>query len=152
MTVDTRVRKIPAQTLTETWYIASDGREFRSEKQCQEWEQWLKLQEHPVFKTCITGVRTRDDEPAVLYNIRNEEDYQVLMSSFRESQRHQIETDNHWGKYGPGWYMYFYCDGGDGPDLYYMWNWNSYLQETEEEFNKWKIDLETKMARAVNNK
>lgn len=149
MTVDNRVRKIPAQTLTETWYIASDGREFRSEQQCKEWEQWLELQNEHVFKTCVTEVWTRDDEPAILYNIRSDSDYELLMSTFRESQRAQINADGEWAKYGLGWYMYFTVDGGDGPDLYYLWNWNNYLKETEEEFNKWKAELESKMSEAL---
>ena len=150
MTVDNRVRKIPAQTITETWYIASDGREFRSEKQCNDWEKWLKLQEEYVFKTCVKDVWTRDDEAALLYHIRNQEDYELLMSNFKDSQRAQINADGEWTKYGPGWYMYFTIDGGDGPDLYYLWNWNNYLKETEEEFNKWKAELELKMATALN--
>lgn len=149
MTVDTRIRKIPAQTLTETWYIASDGREFLSQSACEDWERWLEIQEQPVFKTCVTNVWTRDDEAAILYNIRDDSDYEVLMSSFRESQRAQINADGEWAKYGPGWYMYFTIDGGDGPDLYYLWNWNNYLKETEEEFNSWKADLEAKMAEAI---
>ena len=150
MTVDNRVRKIPAQTITETWYIASDGREFRSEKQCNDWEKWLKLQEEYVFKTCVKDVWTRDDKAALLYHIRNQEDYELLMSNFKDSQRAQINADGEWTKYGPGWYMYFTIDGGDGPDLYYLWNWNNYLKETEEEFNKWKAELELKMATALN--
>lgn len=144
-----RVKKIPEHEVTERWYIASDGREFLSEKQCKKWEKWLSLQEEYVFKTCVTDVHTRDDEAAILYHIRDAVDYQILMSSFTESQKVQLSHDRQWENYGPGWYMYFTVDGGDGPDLYYLWNWNNYLKETEEEFNKWKDELNEKMREAL---
>lgn len=147
MIVDIRTKNIPAKTVTETWYIASDGREFLSQSACEEWERWLSIQEHPVFKTCIKDVWTLDDEAAILYNIRNNEDHQVLMSTFSDRQKRNFSDE--YMKYGPGWYIYFSIDGGDGPDFYHLWQYDAYLKEHEDDFNRWKNDMASKMNNAL---
>lgn len=144
MITETRTREVPAKTITETWYIASDGREFLSQSACQDWERWLETKKKPVFQTCITDVWTLDDEAAVLYNIRSAEDYQDLMSTFSDRQKRNFSDD--YVKHGPGWYIYFSIDGGDGPDFYHLWNYDAYLKEHEDNFNRWKNDMASKMA------
>lgn len=36
-------------------------------------------------------------------------------------------------------------DGGDGPDFLHLWNYDAYLKEDEDDFNRWKADMELKM-------
>ena len=143
MITETRTKEIPARTVTETWYIASDGREFLSESACRDWERWLETKKKPVFQTCITDVWTLDDEAAVLYNIRSTEDYQDLMSTFSDRQKRNFSND--YVKHGPGWYIYFSIDGGDGPDFYHLWNYDAYLKEHEDELTRWKNEMFSKM-------
>ncbi len=147
MITDVRVRQIPAKTVTETWYIASDGREFLNEQSCKQWEHWLNMEKEHVFQTCIKDVWTLDDEAAILYNIRNNNDYQILMSTFSDREKRNFSDD--YMKYGPGWYIYFSMDGGDGPDFYYLWNYDAYLKEHEDDFNRWKNEMTSKMNNAL---
>ena len=90
---------------------------------------------------------TLDDEAAILYKIRNNEDHQVLMSTFSDRQKRNFSDE--YMKYGPGWYIYFSIDGGDGPDFYHLWQYDAYLKEHENDFNRWKEEMASKMA-AVN--
>lgn len=144
MITETRIREVPARTITETWYIASDGREFLSPSACEEWERWLELQEQPVFKTCVRDVWTLDEEAAILYNIRNAEDYQTLISTFSDREKRNLSDD--YIKHGPGWYIYFRIDGGDGPDFHHLWQYDTYVKEHEDNFNRWKTEMASKMA------
>lgn len=147
MRVETRETVIPAQTRVLTVYVANDGREIFHEDACQKWEQQLNLQEQHVFKTCIRDVFTLDDESATLYNIRNNEDYQILMSMFSSRERRNVSDD--YVKHGPGWYIYFRMDGGDGPDFYHLWNYEAYVNDREAEIVRWKTTMSSKMAAVV---
>ena len=147
MTTDVRVRRIPEKIITEKWYIAPDGREFLSESACKDWEHWLKIQEESVFKTCVKDVRTLDDEAAILYNIRNNEDHQILMSKFSDREKRNFSDE--YIKYGPGWYIYFSIDGGDGPDFHYLYHYDSYVREHEDNLAHWKHGMESRMAAQV---
>lgn len=147
MKIEIRETIIPAQKRISTVYVASDGREFLSESACKDWERRIEIQEHPVFKTSVNDVRTLDDEAAILYNIRNNEDHQTLMSTFSDRQKRNFSDD--YMKYGPGWYIYFSIDGGDGPDFHHLWNYDAYVKEREDDFNRWKNEMAMKMAAAL---
>ena len=144
MRIENRSRVIPETTYEYDVYIASDGREFLGKEACEDYETRLKLEEKIVFKTCIKGIYTLDDEYAILYNIENDEDHGIILSQFRKHELEYLVDD--YSKFGPGWYIYYSSDGGDGPDFHYIRNYEAYVKELEDELDNWKAEISSKMS------
>lgn len=145
MRIEKRSRIVPATTYDYDVYIAYDGREFVSKEACEDYEIILKLQEESIFKNCIKGVYTLDDEYAVLYNIKNHKDHEIILAQFRKHELEYLVDD--YSKFGPGWYIYYSSDGGDGPDFHYLRNWDKYSEEAEEEFFSWRNNIRDKLSK-----
>lgn len=144
MRVETITEIVPAHEIVITRYIASDNTAFRTEAQCKEYEEWLSYSDNPVAANKISGVSMYDeyDTTAYLYYLRNKADYDFLTQKYlKVSIRH---TDSDFDEYGAGWYIY-HEDRGDSNDSY-IWNYNNYIKNLQDEFNRWKeiIDLEIK--------
>lgn len=148
MRVETRETIIPAQTKTLTVYVAHDGREFFDPNLCAAYENTLEFMKSYVFRTRVENVQTLDEETAILYNIRNNEDHIVLLSSFSDQQLRHFYDE--YATYGPGWYIYSVIDGGDGPDFHNLRNYDAYVKELEDELTNWKDEIQSKITASVN--
>jgi len=143
-----RVKKIPEHEVTQRWYIAEDGTEFAREQDCVRYEKNCVIQAHPVFKTCITGCHTFDEcYGMVLYHLRNDEDHEFLLSTFTDRQK--IHFADEYEKYGPGWYMYYSESGDYIYDISNLKNFEHYLEETRDDFNRWEDEIIEKMRLAL---
>lgn len=144
MKVVTEEHYVPEKRYTTTKYIASDGTEFVTECDCLRHEKYLEVMNHHVFKNCITGVHTFDDEyPATLYYIRNEDDYNFLISHNGISKRDKIYSD--FEQHGKGWYLFWNEGGGDYYDIFNIYNYDSYEEEIESEWEEYKQKMHNLM-------
>lgn len=142
MKIVSQEKHIPAQSYTITKYIASDGKEFDNQRSCENYERRLEIMKHPVIANRIEGLFTFDDEyNATLYYISSEEDYNFLTTYWISS----ANTTSDFYEYGPGWYLFYYIDGGDGPDFHHFLNYNQYEKEMEERWEKWKLSIRSKI-------
>lgn len=142
MKVVTEEQYVPAKSYTVTKYVASDGKEFSTQRDCERYEKQLEIMKHPVIASRIDGLYTFDYEyPATLYYISSEEDYSFLTTCWLCSSR--TETDFY--KYGPGWYLFYSIDGGDSADSYHFFNYDQYEKKVEEQWMKWKTAIRLKI-------
>ena len=92
MKVVTEKQYVPAKSYTVTKYVASDGKVFPLQRDCERYEKRLDIMKHPVIASRIDGLYTFDYEyPATLYYISSEEDYSFLTTYWLCSSR--TETD-----------------------------------------------------------
>lgn len=148
MRTEIRTKVIPERTVTNKFFIAEDGTEFVREEDCQRYEKNCVIQAHPVFKTCVTGCCTFDEcYGMVLYHLRNDEDHEFLLSTFTDRQK--IHFADEYEKYGPGWYMYYSESGDYIYDISNLRNFEHYLEETRDDFNKWEDEIIEKMREAL---
>ena len=126
-------RKEIQKTVMEKVYIASDGKEFYSRRECQYYEQKLGYKGIKVCETAVDDLNDFDGEhEGVLYNIENENDWKVLVE--RVWFDNQIPE-----KYpGPGHYLAFYCDGGDSDGHYVIENAEEYLSTLRHNLNEYE--------------
>ena len=136
----------PEQTVTDTIYVASDGKEFRFKSECEFYEKQLEVQNHPVFKSWIKARVFWDDYAAGLYYIRNEEDYEFWCANIGT----QYLNVDHWEDgFGPGWYLFYSVDGGDYADSRYLYKLDEYEREIRHQFDEWHDDVENRIANHI---
>ena len=146
MKVVEREKIIPAQperVVTQTVYVASDGREFYFESDCEQYERDLEIKKHPVFASCITGVRTfGDDYGATLYYLGSQEDYDFW---FKHAGAYYLNV-NQWNDgCGNGWYLFYSVDGGDYADSHYLYKLDEYYRGIRHELKEWYDDIHRKL-------
>lgn len=133
----------PEKVVKQTVYIASDGKEFSFKSDCELHERNLEIKNHPVFASCITGVRTfGDDYGATLYYLGSQEDYKFW---FKHSGAYHLVV-NQWDEgYGRGWYLFYTVDGGDHQDDHYLYKLDEYYRGIKQELEDWYDDIERKL-------
>ena len=147
MKVITEEHYVPEKRYITTKYIASDGQEFLTEDGCLRHEEYLEVRNHPVFKNCIIDVYIFDDEYcAILYYLRNEDDYDFLISHNGISQRDKIYSD--FKQYGEGWYLFWSEGCGDYYSVFNIYNYDAYEKGKEADLEEWK----TRMRNLMTNK
>lgn len=140
---------IPAKTYTSKKYIAIDGKEFGIESDCLRYEKQLEIQNHPVYATAIEDIYTfEDDYCAKLFHISSQEDYDFFVET-QGFGNNYFTSD--FDKYGAGWYLFYYIDGGDYLNFYHLINYETYIKELDDRFKSWKSDMYNKMNQAINN-
>lgn len=144
MKIITEEHYVPEQRFTTTKYIASDGREFLTESDCLDHEEYLEVRNHPVFKSCILNAKTYyDDYNATLYYLSSEDDYNYLVEGLGLIGLYKkINTDFH--QYGSGWYL-FWSNMDDYNDYYHIYNYNVYVEEIEAELKEYKESIQNKL-------
>lgn len=142
MTVVTEEKHVPAQSYTITKFIASDGKEFRDESSCIEYEKYLEMIKHPVIVNCIKDVTTFwEEHHAILYYLSSKADFDFLLNEW-----YQIRSiDNDFDKYGPGLYIFYSESGGDQPDSYYLSNLTHYMNRISDSLAKWQDSIRSKI-------
>ena len=134
----------PEKKITKTVYVASDGKEFWFKSDCEMYEKILEIQKHPVFASCITGVRTFDDEyGATLYYLGSQEDYAFWLA---HAGAYHLCV-NQWDEgYGCGWYLYYSVDGGDYADDQYLYKLDEYINKIQDQLDEWRSEIENKIS------
>lgn len=140
MKIETKTIEIPAKIYQQTIYYANDGKEFYDETTCKQYEALLQINNHPVFKNSIEIETYYSNYYAVLYYLSSQEDYEffLLAKSLSKNTPYFV---NEYKEYGPGWYIYWEEDGGDGPDYIRLRNLDNYIEEKEKEFKNWKNEI-----------
>ena len=143
----TKTYTIPAQERTETVYVAFDGKEFNSKKACEYYEFLEGMYNNFVYKTAISSCEFHNNEIGTLFYFRNEEDYNFLLESkgLKKNYGCGYYLTANFNVFGPGWYLYYYEDGGDGADSYYILNYQYYLKELKKDLKKYEEDNYAKM-------
>ena len=142
MKVITEEHYIPEKRYTTTKYVASDGRDFTSEKACLDHEKYLEIQSHPVIRNAVLDVTTFDGEHAAnLYFISNEADYDFILKNVIGIGKYTHYYGDY-ETYGPGWYLYWNESMGDYGDYHNLVNYNAYVEEIEDDIRLWKGKIE----------
>lgn len=133
----------PEIVIKQTVYIASDGREFINEVDCKRYERDLEVKKHPVFASCITGVRTfYDDYNATLYYFGSQQDYEFWLA---HAGAYYLVV-NQWNEgYGCGWYLFYSVDGGDYHDSDYLYKLDEYYRGINRELEEWRNGIMCKL-------
>lgn len=136
---------IPARTYIDKIYVASDGKEFRSESDCSTYEKRLVIESHPIYTSAIVDVYLFEEGyGATLYYLSCQEDYEY----FKETQGFKTERYFHsdFNKYGAGWYLCWCESGGDYLDDYYLKNYDAYEKHVELDWEEYKSNMRSKMS------
>ena len=135
---------VPEHRFTTTKYIAWDGKEFFTESDCLDHEEYLNVRNHPVFKNCILDAKTYyDDYNATLYYLSGEDDYNYLVEGLGLIGLYKkINTDFY--QYGAGWYLYW-GETGDCNDYYHIYNYSKYIKEIENDLKEYKKYIQDKI-------
>ena len=112
----------------KTFFIASDGQEFTSEKQCEEWEGVLKTEN--IFKTIKQLEFDSIEFPAYWFYIENEEQLEIFKHKYSYYDKPNqskvyvngiLKKDNELKTVFHGWIGYRSDYGGDYPDSIYFY-------------------------------
>jgi hypothetical protein len=151
MKIVTEEKIIPEHKVTTTKYIASDGKEFSTEDACLVYEGRIEINNHPVFKNCITDILTFDNEHRCnLYYLSNKDDYEFLVKNLGFT--HTDVVNSEFDDYGKGWYLYWNESCSYYADHHYIRNYNVYVKEIESELKEWKENIEEKIEQRYENR
>jgi hypothetical protein len=135
---------VPARTYIDKKYVASDGKEFIFESDCLKHEKRLEIESHPIYTSAIRHVWLFEEGyGATLYYLSNQEDYEFFIETQGFDKKYYFHSD--FDKYGAGWYLYWYEDGGDYPDDHYLKNYDAYEKQMDSDWEEYKADMRSKM-------
>ena len=119
------VTKTEVKEVKRIVYVASDGTEFENHSECERYERKLGFKGIEVIETAIPCSDFEGEHQAMLYNVKNEEDWKILVE--RVWCYHQYNVSNEFP--GPGVYYVIAYPGGDYPDEYEVHNADEYLND-----------------------
>ena len=132
MEVRIKEETIPAKTYTVIEYVAKDGKIFNTKEQCQHHEQIIDFENTPLIKNSIQtytfGTDYQEDCGATLYYINDEEDIHNLVPYSYSYVNGETDFNEH----GAGWYICYCVDGGDYADSYYLYHYDTYLNNIKD--------------------
>lgn len=106
MKTERRTRQVPE---TYNVYVADDGTEFLSRRDCESYEYKMAGGKRDILFHAVESI---DDMPAIMWLIKDKEDFEYLKRV-------------HWAYHDvvgnftlPGWYIAEEHDGGDSRDWY----------------------------------
>lgn len=124
----------PERIVTETIYVASDGKEFRFKSDCEAHEKRIEIESHPVFKSRVKARTFYEDNMAWLYYFRSGEDYEFWLDNIGTRYLNR----DHWKDgFGPGWYLFYSEDGGDYADSHYLYKLEEYEKDCRQLIDEW---------------
>lgn len=150
MQIKKRERFIP---YTETYYIAQDGKEFRTAESCLSYERDLENSKHPVMQSMIPNLEEFENGyDASLFYIRDKLDLIYLNQKIHmivpfdcpekcnklRCKRYHYCPFTDFDKYGPGWYLCWVIPGGDSEDTYRLRNLEGYIQSMKISLSTWE--------------
>lgn len=120
MKTERRTRQKPE---TYNVYIADDGTEFLSRRDCESYEYKLALGKKDIPFHAVESI---NEMPAVMWLIKDEEDFDWL-------KKVQWTHGDVTGKFSlPGWYIAEWHDGGDDRDWYTVEYAEDYINHYQE--------------------
>ena len=121
-------------------YIAKDGKEFDSKKDCIKYEKELELNNDKLFKSIIKGVYNFwDNRCGDLIYVSKEKNIESI--KYYYDIEHIIED---FRKYGKGWYI-FYKEYSIDSYWYYLYNIENYKRDIRFQFNEWESMIDKKI-------
>ena len=134
MKIKTEVINVPK---TITTYVAEDGTEFHNRTECELYEKKMPLEGNKVIDTAIDELNDfYTEEPMILYNIENEDDWNLLVEHVW--LYHQTEKEYP----GPGKYLAIQTSCGDYPDEFAIHEYDSYMYDIRHYYNSVYKQLE----------
>ena len=116
--------KTEVKEVKYTVYVASDGTEFDTCVECERYERKLSLKGIEVVETAIPCSDFEGEHYAMLYNVKNEEDWKILIE--RVWCHHQYNISEEFP--GPDVYYVIIYPNGDYPDEYEVHKAEEYLK------------------------
>ncbi len=126
-----------------TVYVASDGTEFEDRFECERYEDKLGFKGIEVVETAIPCRDFEGEHDAMLYNVKNEEDWKILVERVWFHRQYNT-TDNF---PGPGVYYVITYPGGDYPDDYEVHNADEYLKDFHHYTHQFMDEMQANIAR-----
>lgn len=124
-------------------YVASDGTEFETQFECEHYERELGFKGIEVIETAIPCSDFEGEYHAMLYNVKNEEDWKILVE--RVWFHRQYNTTENFP--GPGVYYVITYPGGDYPDDYEVHNADEYLKDFYHYAHQFMDEMQANIAR-----
>lgn len=135
MIIKTKTVQI-SKTITE--YEASDGKIFDKRSDCETYERSLPTKNIEVIATAI-GDGLYDfvsEQPMTLYNIKNEEDWNILVERVWFYRQTEKEFP------GPGKYVAVEENCGDHPTEFSIYEYDTYMSYVLHDFNSFYKTME----------
>ena len=120
MKIERRTRQVPE---TYTVYIADDGTEFLSRRDCESYEYKFANGKRDILFHAVESI---NDTPAVMWLIKDKEDFEYL------KKVHWTHHDVIGNFILPGWYIAEEHDGGDARDWYTVDYVEDYINHYQE--------------------
>lgn len=124
----------------ECHYIASDGTDFISRYECEEYERKLHYEDTWVIKTSVMYRDFWTDNPAIIYHIVTEEDWNILVDKVWKNKQDLK-------KFSGGTY-YIAVENDD--NTYTVMPIDKYVEDIHDCFNTW-VDMEKKIIGDLDN-
>lgn len=145
---------VPEHEVTVIKYLSFDGKEFFYADECDSYEKYLRKQNeimsHISMKTKVDIDFDPDTVPQsfTLFYIPSDKEYQFLIDNLQPGKAYVDE----YKKFGPGFYLYCWEDGGDGPvDHYELYQVDNYFKRIEHDYETWRGSIEQAMSNIKNN-
>jgi len=120
MKTERRTRQVPE---TYNVYVADDGTEFLSRRDCESYEYKQAVGKRDILWHAVTSI---DEMPAIMWLLGEKEDFEWLKKT--EWAHHAVI-----GNFTlPGWYLAEKHDGGDGGDWYTVDYAEDYVNQYQE--------------------
>lgn len=128
---------IPEKIQTRAIFIAEDGRKFYSQRECEQYECLLEINNHPVFKNSKNIHTYPECHQAKAYFFSSEDDYIFfLKSQGLHEDDYFFECD--YEEFGNGWYIFWEDEYENSHNEFFLKNLNNYIAEAIEDFKSWK--------------
>lgn len=130
------------KTYTVDKYIAEDGKEFSSQQECLVYERKLFLgkKSAPLFTTSFPSI---DGEHCMcLFYLKSQDDVDYIITDYKILKGY-FYTD--FDQNGESWYLFWWENGGDWPDTYRLYHYETYIKEAEENLACFKREVKEAM-------
>ena len=141
MQVIEETKTIPARTYTERKYVASNGKVFACESDCEKYEENLRIAQHPVMKSMIDVSTFEEGYSAKLYYLRNQEDHEFLCAKIVGAEPFSFDCDE-FSEHGEGWYLFYSVGGGDWADDLHLYHFDTYVNGIDRRLKQWWTDIQ----------
>lgn len=120
MKIEKRTRQVPE---TYNVYIADDGTEFLSRRDCESYEYKQAVGKRDILWHAVESI---DDMPAIMWLLKEKEDFEWLKKT------EWVHNDVVGNFTLPGWYIAEKHDGGDCRDWYTVDYAEDYINNYQE--------------------
>ena len=130
------------KTFTAIKYIAADGTKFDHELECLDYERKMKFTAGNEPKETEYFPHLSGENYSRLVYLASADHVEYIRVNKRIRSGY-LNTD--FDKFGEGWYLYWYEDGGDYPDSHHLYNYDKFLEEAEQRLEIFKTSAKEAM-------